>query len=112
MAQIVVKTILTLIIIVACAQIGRRWPSLGGLIATMPLSGLMVMLWLYTSRDSDNALMTAYAKGALFGVLPSILFFVVAYLCFKRELPLSVVLGASLGVWVAGAFIHQWLLGS
>jgi len=76
----------------------------------MPLTGLLVMLWLYSDHHGDSALMTAYTKGALWGIVPSILFFLVAFVCFQKQLPLWIVLCASFAVWVFAAFLHQWLL--
>jgi uncharacterized membrane protein (GlpM family) len=55
--------------------------------------------------------MTNFTKGALWGIIPSILFFVTAFVCFRKELSLWMVLCASFGVWVAAAFVHQLLLG-
>jgi hypothetical protein len=76
----------------------------------MPLTGLIVLLWLYTDKPQDFALMAEYTKGALWGIGPSILFFVVAFICFRKHLSLWIVLCASFGVWLVAAFIHQWLL--
>ena len=83
---------------------------MAGLIATMPLTGLIVLVWLYSDNPGDHELMTSYAKGALWGILPSILFFIVVFVGFKKHLPLFVVLPASFAVWLIGAFFHQWFL--
>jgi uncharacterized membrane protein (GlpM family) len=77
----------------------------------MPLTGLIVLLWLYSDDPGNYDLMTRYSRGALWGILPSILFFLVAYLCFSRHLPLSITLPVSFGVWVVGALLHYWLVG-
>ena len=108
--QFIVKLIISVCIIVLCTQIGIRLPKLAGLIAVMPLTGLIVMLWLYYDHPGDVALMSSYTKGALFGILPTILFFLVAYICFQKQLSLWIVLCASFAVWVFAAFLHQWLL--
>jgi hypothetical protein len=60
--------------IILCSQVGRRLPTLAGFTATMPLTGLIVMLWLYTDTPGDYDLMVHDIKGALWGTLPSILF--------------------------------------
>jgi F0F1-type ATP synthase assembly protein I len=108
--QFLFKISTTIAIIVFCTQIGKKFPSLGGLIATMPLTGLIVLVWLYSDNPGDYEIMVKYTKGALWGILPSILFFLVAFLCFKKHFSLAVVLPASFGIWLIGAFIHQWLL--
>ncbi|MBW2219655.1 MAG: DUF3147 family protein [Deltaproteobacteria bacterium] len=106
-----IKLLISNAVIILCSQIGRRFPTLAGLIATMPLTGLIVMLWLYTDNPGDYDLMVHYTKGALWGILPSILFFLVTFFCFGKQLPLSIILPFSFGIWLVGAFIHQWLLG-
>ena len=108
--QFFLKLSISIAIIVFCSQVGRKHPSLAGLIATMPLTGLIIMLWLYSDRPGDYDLMINYTRGALWGILPSILFFFVAFLCFGKHLSLPVVLSAGFGVWLIGAFCHQWLL--
>jgi uncharacterized membrane protein (GlpM family) len=54
--------------------------------------------------------MREFAKGALWGILPSILFFLVALFCFKKQLSLPLVLMSSFGVWMVAALVHQWML--
>ena len=75
----------------------------------MPLTGLIVLFWLYTDNPGDFALMAEYTKGALWGILPSILFFLTAFICFGKQLALWIVLCAGFAVWVVGAAVHQWL---
>ena len=108
--QFIIRLLISLGIIVFCTQVGRKTPTLAGLIAVMPLTGLIVLVWLYMDNPGNLKLMTQYTKGALWGILPSILFFVVAFLCFRRQLALWIVLCASFAVWAIAAFIHQWLL--
>jgi uncharacterized membrane protein (GlpM family) len=54
--------------------------------------------------------MQGFAWGALWGILPSILFFIVAFFCFKKQLTLPIVLCSSFGIWLAAAIVHQWVL--
>lgn len=108
--QFVIKLLISIAVIVFCGQIGRKAPTLGGLIATMPLTGVIVLVWLYSDSPGNFRLMENYTKGALWGIAPSILFFIIAYVCFHKHLPLSFVLTASFGAWLIGAFIHQWFL--
>ena len=107
--QIVIKILLSLLVIVAVAFIGRS-PSLAGLIATMPLAGVLALVWLYTDNRGDNGLITSYTRSALWGVIPSLLFYAAALVCFKRHWPLPAVLGMGFAVWAAAAAVHQWLL--
>ncbi len=108
--KFVIKLLISVCVIIICAGIARKMPTLAGLIAVMPLTGLIVLVWLYLDNPANFALMTDYTKGALWGIVPSILFFLVAFVCFQKHLPLWIVLCASFAVWLVGAFFHQWLL--
>jgi uncharacterized membrane protein (GlpM family) len=108
--NIFVKAAISLTIILLCTGIGKKVPSLAGLIAVMPLTGALVLIWLYVDTSGSSTTMQEYATGALWGILPSILFFLVAFLCFRKRVALPVVLSASFGVWLLGAFVHQWFL--
>ena len=108
--RFLIKLLVSVCIISLCAGVGRKLPTLAGLIAVMPLTGLIVLIWLYLENPGDLKLMTEYAKGAVFGIVPSILFFAVAFVCFHKRLPLWIVLCAGSAVWLAAAFVHQWLL--
>lgn len=104
------KAALSLVVILGATAIGRRWPSLGGLLAVMPLTGLLVLLWLYLDSKGDPATMTGYAKGALYGLIPTVLFFAVVLLGFRRALPLPLVLLLGFTAWGLAAILHQWWL--
>ena len=108
--RFVIKLLISVCVIVLCTQIGRKLPTLAGLIAVMPLTGLIVLLWLYADNPQNFSLMTEYCKGALWGIVPSILFFAVAFICFHKHLSLPIVLISSFAVWLITAFVHQWLL--
>lgn len=105
-----IKVLISACIIAACMLIGKKQPSLAGLIAVMPLTGLLVMVWLWWDEPDDLAAMISYTKGAIWGILPSILFFATALLCFYKKMPFWIILCASFAVWLAGAVIHQLLL--
>jgi len=108
--QIFIKTLLSVILILVATGIGHKLPSTAGLIAVMPLTSVIILVWIYIENKGDPVVMQEFARGALWGILPSILFFFVALICFKKQLPLSVVLLLSFGVWTLTALIHQWML--
>ena len=108
--QILLKVALSVAIILVATAIGKKFPSTSGLIGVMPLTGALVLVWMYLENKGDPQAMQDFAKGALWGILPSILFFLVALFCFKKHLPLPIVLVSSFGVWFVAAFVHQWIL--
>lgn len=63
--RFLIKLLISVCIIVFCAQIGRKLPSLAGLVAVMPLTGLVVLIWLCLDNLGNFNLITDYCKGAL-----------------------------------------------
>ncbi len=108
--QFLIKAAISLAIIFAATGIGKKMPSFAGLIAVMPLTGALVLVWVYLENKGDPDVMAAFTKGAIWGILPSILFFIVAFFCFKKQLPLPVALCSSFAIWLVAAFVHQWFL--
>jgi len=108
--QLVIKIVFSVIIILAATAVAKRFPSLAGLVGVMPLTGALVLVWVYLENKGNQEIMVSFAKGALWGMLPSLLFFLVAYFCFRKGFSLPLVLGSSFLVWVAAACVHQLLL--
>ena len=108
--QILLKVALSIAIILIATAIAKKFPSTAGLIGVMPLTGALVLVWVYVENKGNPEVMQGFAKGALWGILPSILFFIVALFCFKKQIPLPGVLSASFGIWLLAAIVHQWLL--
>jgi uncharacterized membrane protein (GlpM family) len=108
--QLSIKIAVSLAVILLATFAARRFPSVAGLLGVMPLTGALVLAWVYLENQGDPDIMTGFAKGALWGMLPSILFFLVALFCLRKGLPLTVVLLAGFAAWLLGAMVHQWLL--
>ena len=108
--QFWIKLAVSLGAIVVCVRLGGRMPTLGGLIATMPLTSLIVLLWLASDPPGDHRLLQEYTRGVLWGIIPTILFFGAVLCSLRRGWPLPAVLGSGFAVWLAGAFVHQYVL--
>ncbi len=76
MATLLFKVLITAILVVAISEIGKRSTLVGALLASIPLTSLLALVWLY--RDTGDALQAAtLASGIFWLVLPSLLFFLV-----------------------------------
>jgi uncharacterized membrane protein (GlpM family) len=104
------KLIVTNLVIIGCVQLGKKFPSVAGLIAAMPITTLAVLLWLRTEKPLDNGLLTDYTRGVLWGIVPTALFFGSTLIFFKRGLSLNITLTLSFVVWLSTAALLQWLL--
>lgn len=104
-----VKVLVSALIIAGVSELAKRLPSLGGLIAAMPLTTLLTLIWLY-SDTRDYQLAATFTKSVLFAIFPTIFFFVTALFLFRRNLPFVLVLVCSFAVFAAAAAAHQVLL--
>jgi len=108
--QVLIKVVLSVVIILAATAIGKKLPATAGLVGVMPLTGALVLVWMYLESNGDPNIMQQFTRGALWGIVPSILFFAVALFCLTKQLPLLIVLISSFGAWLGAALVHQWLL--
>jgi len=77
-------------IVAAISEIARRYPGWGGLVASLPLTSLLAMVWLW--RDTgDGAQVAALAGSTFWFILPSLPLFI--------ALPL--LLRSGVGFWVS-----------
>jgi uncharacterized membrane protein (GlpM family) len=104
------KLLASNLLIIVCVLLGRRFPSLAGLIATMPITTLIVLLWLHSDKQGDSRLLATFVGGVFWGIIPTLLFFAAAWFSLRRGLPLAPALAISFTTWLFGACVHQVLL--
>jgi hypothetical protein len=110
MAHLLIKTVASVTIIRLATGIARRFPSMAGLIGVMPLTSVLVLVWVYVENNGDKTVMHDYVTGSLLGIVPTILFFLVVLIGFKKGFPLYGVLLGGFAAWLTGAVVHQFLL--
>ncbi|MDD4202589.1 MAG: DUF3147 family protein [Candidatus Omnitrophica bacterium] len=108
--NMIIKTLVSLIIILTASWIGKKVPTLAGLIGVMPLTGVLVMICLYIDSKSDIQILKEYNKGAIWGIIPTILFFVAVYFSLKKGINFPFSMAIGFFVWSIGAFTHQAIL--
>ena len=76
MLYFALKAALSGIIVAIVSLVAKRYPGLGGLIASLPLVSLLGMIWLW--RDThDPVRMAAHAEATFCFVLPSLPMFLI-----------------------------------
>ena len=92
MLYFVIKTALSGLIVAAVSEVARRHPGWGGLVASLPLTSLLAMIWLW--RDSgDSGRVADLAGGTFWFILPSLPLFLI----------LPAMLRAGIGFWISMA---------
>lgn len=71
MWYLIIKAAVSGVLVAVISEVAKRYPGLGGLIASLPLVSLLGMIWLWRDRpDAGN--MAAHAEATFWFVLPSL----------------------------------------
>ena len=105
----VVKVGISALIIAGVSELAKRMPSLGGLIAAMPLTTLLALIWLY-AETGDYHLAQSFTRSVLFAIIPTVFFFIAALALFRRGVPFLTVLVISFVIYIFAALVHQHFL--
>jgi hypothetical protein len=74
------------VVVAAVSEIAKRYPGLGGMIASLPLVSVLGMMWLW--RDThDAAQLASHSTGTFWFVLPSLPMFLLIPELLKRGAP-------------------------
>lgn len=108
-AQFLLKAAITVILVLAASFLARRHGWLGALVASLPLTSLLVLVWLYA--DTRDARRVADMSMAIFWfVLGGLPFFVVLALCLRQGWHILLSFGLAALAGFAGVSLTQWLL--
>lgn len=109
MGYLVAKSLLSGIIVMAVSEVAKRNPSLGALVASLPLVSVLGMLWLW-QETKDIERLASHAGSTFWMVLPSLpMFLLIPYLlhrglAFHLSLLLGCLLTAALYLLMVWAF--------
>ncbi len=93
----VIKVVLTAIIIVGISEISKRSSFLGSVLASLPLTSLLAIIWLYAETSSVKKV-SDLSLSIFWMVIPSLAFFIVLPLFLKYKLNFYLSLALSSGV--------------
>jgi len=94
---LVIKAAISGVIVALVSEVARRYPGWGGLIASLPLTSLLAMIWLW--RDSGDSLRVAeLSSSTLWFIIPSLPLFVVLPALLRS----GMAFWAAMGIVIAG----------
>ena len=97
MLYLVIKAAISGVIVALVSEVARRYPGWGGLIASLPLTSLLAMIWLW--RDSGDSLRVAeLSSSTLWFIIPSLPLFVVLPALLRS----GMAFWAAMGIVIAG----------
>lgn len=101
---IVLKTIITAILVVAIAEASKRSTWIGALLASLPITSVLAMIWLY--RDTGDLQKTvALSQGIFWAVIPSLAFFLIFPILANRGFRFPSALALSSGITALGYWV-------
>jgi uncharacterized membrane protein (GlpM family) len=106
MTQYAIKVALTAALIVAVSEVSKRNTFAGGLLASLPLTSFLAMLWLYfDTKDVEKV--AALSTSIFWLVLPSLVFFLAlpVFVKLKFSFALSFGLATTLMLASYGAMV-------
>jgi hypothetical protein len=102
-SQYVVRIVVTVVLVVAIAELSKRSSLAGALLASVPITSVLAMVWLYTDTR-DVAQVAQLSKSVFWLVLPSLALFLVLPALLQRGLAFYASLTASIGATVVVYF--------
>lgn len=96
------KVIITALIIVTISEVSKRSSLLGALFASLPLTSVLAMLWLY-GETKDASKVADLASSIFWLVIPSLAFFISLPVLLKTGLNFYLSMGLSMTV-TAGCY--------
>jgi len=88
-----VKAAISGVIVAAVSEVAKRFPGIGGLIASLPLVSVLGMVWLWHDKP-DPVIMAAHARGTFWFVLPSLPMFLLIPALLDRGCSFATALGS------------------
>ena len=103
MIEQIAKVLLTSVLVVAASEAAKRSVVAGALIASLPLTSLLAMIWLYVdTRDTERV--AALASGIFWLVLPSLTLLIALPLLLRKGLPFAPSMAISVALTAASYF--------
>lgn len=107
--QFLTKTIVSALIISAVATVSKKLPTLGAIIASLPLTSILAMIWLYQdTRDVGKVIELSYS--IFWIVIPSLVFFIVLPIFLKKHLDFYLSLLGSSVIMIICYFLYIYIL--
>jgi hypothetical protein len=107
--RIVLKFVLTAGLIVAISEIGKRFSFAGAILASLPLTSLLALTWLYL--DTKDSVKTAdLSMDIFYAVIPSLVFFPVLSVLLRNDFAFPISMLYSVALTALAYFIFFWLM--
>ncbi len=108
MWYIALKAALSGILIALISEVSKRYPGLGGLIASLPMLSVLGMIWLWRDRP-DAANMAHHSEATFWFVLPSLPMFLLIPALLRQGIGFWTALIAGCALTITLYSLMLWL---
>ena len=109
MLYFIVKIFLSAGLIALISEIAKKSSLMGSIFASIPLTSLLAMIWLYQETKDENQIIDL-SYNIFWLVLPSLSFFIIFPFLLKLKLDFYLAILISLAIMVALYFVMIYLL--
>lgn len=95
--QYLIKVVVTSLVIVGVAEIGKKFLLIAAILASLPLTSILAIIWLYTDTRDVRKIIDL-STNIFWAVLPSLIFFLVLPILLKSGLKFSLAMIISIVV--------------
>jgi hypothetical protein len=88
MLYLIIKAAVSGMIVAAVSEIARRYPGWGGLVASLPLTSLLAMIWLYRDSGGDAGKVAELSISTFWFFLPSVPLFLALPALIRSGVPM------------------------
>jgi len=106
-----IKVLLTSVLVVAVSEASKRSALFGALIASIPLTSVLAMIWLYVDTG-DTEKIARLSTGIFWLVLPSLVLFISLPILLRAGLDFYASLAASMALTAGAYFAMLYALGA
>lgn len=106
---VIVKIIVSAIVIGVVTEISKRLPSIGGIIAALPLVSLLSIIWLY-AQGEETATLSKFALGVLWGFPATAVMLVIVYFGLQKPFHLFISIGLGISGWLVFLLVQSLVI--
>ena len=106
-AQRFYQLLVAFVTIAAIALASERSHVLASFVSVIPVNITMAIWFLFSSTGGDTAVVADYARMALLGLLPVLLFTLTCWLCLRQGWQLRRVFVSGYAVWITATILYR-----
>jgi len=111
MLYFAIKTILTAVLVIAISEVAKRSSFMGGLLASIPLTSLLALIWLQI--ETHDVERTASLSISIFWLIPpSLIFLAVLPFLLRANMHPALAFTSAVAMTGAGYYVYLKLLAA